>query len=75
MLDIDTGEQITALYKMSQIKGGKKIEKFSTTDISRALKFHKWYVNRYKEGLYTEILPMKKVYNPKEKKIEYKWEL
>ena len=68
MLNIDTGEQITALYKMVQIKGGKKEVKFQTTDIERAIKFHKWYVARYKEGLLMEILPEKKVYNPQEKK-------
>lgn len=73
MLDIDSGEQIEALYKMIQIVGGKRIEKFQTTDINRALKFHKWYVARYKTGLYMEILPKKKVYNPKEKKVSYEF--
>ena len=73
MLDIDSGGQIEALYKMVQIKGGKRIEKFQTTDINRALKFHKWYVARYREWLYMEILPKKKVYNPKEKKVEYQF--
>jgi mannose/cellobiose epimerase-like protein (N-acyl-D-glucosamine 2-epimerase family) len=70
MLNIDTGEQIEALYRMVEIKGGKKEVKFQTTDINRALKYHKWYVARYKEGLLMEILPEKKVYNLKEKKIE-----
>ncbi len=74
MLDIDTGEQIEALYKMVQIKGGKRIEKFQTTDINRALRFHRWYVKRYKEGLLTEILPKKKVYDWKEKKVDYTFE-
>ena len=69
MLDIDSGEQINALYKMYRIKGGKKEEKFHTTDITRAIKFYKWYVAQYKEGLYMEILPEKTVYNWKEKKI------
>ena len=69
MLDIDSGEQIEALYKMMQIKGGKKFEKFKTTDIKRALKFHKWYAARYKEGLYMEILPETKKYDRKEKKV------
>jgi mannose/cellobiose epimerase-like protein (N-acyl-D-glucosamine 2-epimerase family) len=71
MLDIKTGEQIEALYRMVEISGGKRIEKFSTTDISRALKFHRWYVKRYQRGLYMEILPKKKVYNTKEKQVEY----
>ncbi len=70
MLKIDTREQIEALYRMVEIKGGKKEVKFQTTDINRALKYHKWYVARYKEGLLMEILPEKKVYNLKEKKIE-----
>ena len=70
MLNIDTGEQIEALYRMVEIKGGRKEVKFQTTDINRALKYHKWYVARYKEGLLMEILPEKKVYNLKEKKIE-----
>ena len=70
MLNIDTGEQIEALYRMVGIKGGRKEVKFQTTDINRALKYHKWYVARYKEGLLMEILPEKKVYNLKEKKIE-----
>lgn len=69
MLDIDSGEQMNALYKMYRIKGGKKEEKFHTTDIKRAIKFHKWYISRYKEGLYMEIVPEKSVYNWKEKKI------
>lgn len=74
MLDIKTGEKIEALYKMFQIKGGKRIEKFQTTDMKRALNFHKWYVNRYNEGLLMEILPQKKVYDWKEKKVEYTFE-
>jgi len=69
MLDVDSGEQINALYKMYRIKGGKKEEKFQTTEIKCAIKFHKWYVARYKEGLYMEILPEKTVYDWKEKKI------
>ena len=71
MLDIDSGEQIEALYKLAQIKGGKRIEKFQTTDIKLALKFHKDYVAKYREGLYMEILPKKKVYNLKEKRVDY----
>lgn len=43
------------LYKFVEIKGGKRTEKFRTPDIKRALKFHKWYVNRYKEGLLFEV--------------------
>lgn len=74
MLDIDTGEQIEALYKLAEIQGGKRIEKFSTTSIQRALKFHKWYTNRYKRGLYMEIIPEKKVYDWRKKKVEYRFE-
>ena len=33
MLDIDTGEQVEALYKMIEVKGGKRTEKFKTTDL------------------------------------------
>ena len=73
MLDIDSGEQIEALYKLIQIKGGKRIEKFQTTEIERALEFHKFYVAKYREGLYMEILPKKKVYNWKEKKVDYQF--
>lgn len=43
------------LYKFVEIKGGKRTEKFRTPDIKRALRFHKWYTNRYKEGLLMEI--------------------
>ena len=60
MLDVDTGEQIEALYRMVQIKGGKRIEKFQTPDISRAIRFAKWYAKRYNEGLLMEIEPEKK---------------
>lgn len=74
MLDVKTGEQIEALYKMVQIKGGHRIEKFKTTDIERALKFHKWYVAKYKQGLLMEILPQKKNYNWKEKNVTYTFE-
>ena len=74
MLDIDTNEQTEALYRMVEISGGKRNEKFHTTDINRALRFHKWYVKRYHRGLYMEILPQKKVYDWKNKKVEYKFE-
>jgi len=70
MLDIDSGEQIEALYKLFQIKGGKKEEKFQSTDINEAIAFQKNYASRYRQGLYMEILPKKKVYNWKEKKVE-----
>jgi len=70
MLDIDTGEQIDALYKLFQIKGGKKEEKFQSHDINEAIAFQKNYAARYQEGLYMEILPKKKVYNWKEKRVE-----
>ncbi len=71
MLDLSSGEQTEALYKLVQIKGGKRVEKYQTTDISDALKYHKWYVKRYREGLLMEICPQKKVYNWKDKKVEY----
>ena len=74
MLDIKTGEEIEALYKMIQIKGGKRVEKFKTTEIKRALRFHKWYVARYREGLLMEILPQKKQYDWKEKSVNYTFE-
>ena len=70
MLDIDSGEQTEALYKLYRIKGGKKEEKFRSTDINEAIAFQKNYAARYREGLYMEILPKKKVYNLKEKRIE-----
>lgn len=56
MLDIDTGEQIKALYKLYRIKGGKKEEKFQSHDINEALAFQKNFAARYREGLYMEIL-------------------
>ena len=74
MLDIKTGEEIEALYKMIQIKGGRRVEKFKTTDIKRALRFHKWYVARYREGLLMEILPQKKQYDWREKSVNYTFE-
>jgi len=70
MLDIDTLGQIEALYKLFRIKGGKKEEKFRSTDINDAIAFQKNYAARYHEGLYMEILPKKKVYNWKEKRVE-----
>ncbi len=73
MLDIDSGEQIDALYKLYRIKGGKKEEKFQTTNINDAIKYQQKYSAKYKEGLYMEILPEKKVYNWKEKKINYEY--
>ena len=74
MKDIFTGEDIETLYRMVQIKGGKRVNKFQTTDINRALKFHKWYVKRYREGLLMEILPQKKHYNWKDKSVDYIFE-
>ena len=70
MLNIDTGEQIEALYRMVEIRGGKKEVMFQSTDITSALKYHKWYVARYKKGLLMEILPEKKVYNRQTKTID-----
>ena len=60
MLDIDTGKQIEAVYTLFRIKGGKKEEKFQSSDINEILAFQKNYVARYREGLYMEILPQKK---------------
>ena len=74
MLDIDTGEQTEALYRLAEIRGGKRVDKFETTDINKALEYHKNYVNRYRRGLYMEIIPQKKVYNWKEKKVSYTFE-
>ena len=74
MIDVDTGEQIEALYRMVEITGGKRVNKFSTPDIRRALRFHKWYVKKFKKGLYMEILPKKKVYDWKNKKVDYNFE-
>ena len=73
MLDVRTGEQTEALYRMVDISGGKRVDKFSTTDILRALRFHRWYVKRYKRGLYMEILPKKKIYDWREKKVNYEF--
>ena len=70
MLNIDSGGQMDALYKLFRIKGGKKEEKFQSTDINDAIAYQKNYVARYHEGLYMEILPKKKNYNWKEKRIE-----
>lgn len=74
MFDIDSMEQVNSLFKMIEIKGGKRIEKFKTTDIKRALNFHKWYVAKYRQGLLMEIVPEKKIYNWKEKKVSYTFE-
>ena len=74
MLDIDSNTEINALYRLVQIKGGKRINLFSTTDINEALNFHKKYVAKYKEGLLMEIMPEKKIYNWKEKKVSYSFE-
>ena len=70
MLDIDSLEQIEALYKLFRIKGGKKEEKFCSADINEAIAYQKNYTARYNEGLYMEILPKKKIYNWKEKRVE-----
>ena len=61
MLDIDSGEQIDALYKLYKIKGGKKEEVFQTTKIIDAINFHKDFTKKYREGLYMEILPENKL--------------
>lgn len=74
MLDLKTGENVETLYKMVKIKGGKRIEKFKTTEIERALRFHKWYVAKFHEGLLMEIIPQKKIYNWKEKTVSYTFE-
>lgn len=74
MLDIDTGQNVETLYKMVQIKSGKRLEKFQSTNLEQTLKFHKWYTKRYKEGLLLEIIPQKKVYNWKEKRVDLTFE-
>ena len=43
-------------------------------DIERALRFHKWYVAKFHEGLLMEIIPQKKIYNWKEKTVSYTFE-
>lgn len=70
----NVNENTETLYRMVQIRGGKRIEKFQTSDIKRALRFHKWYVRRYHEGLLLEILSKKKHYNWKDKSIDYSFE-
>ena len=43
------------LYTFVEIKGGKRTERFKTPDIKRALRFHKWYTKKYRQGLLLEI--------------------
>ena len=74
MLDVDSDMEVNALYRLVQIKGGKRIEQFSTTDINEALNFHKKYVEKFREGLLMEIVPEKKIYDWKEKKVSYSFE-
>ena len=74
MLDIDSGEQIEALYKLYRIKGGKKEVMFHSTDINDAIAYQKNYAARYREGLYMEILTEKKVYNWKNKTVTKEFE-
>lgn len=74
MLDVDSDLEVNALYRLVQIKGGKRTEMFSTTDINEALNFHKKYVEKYREGLLMEIVPEKKIYDWKEKKVSYSFE-
>ncbi len=74
MLDINTGEQIQALYRLIEVKGGKRVEKFSSTDINEVINFHKEFVKKYRQGLLMEILPEKKTYDWKEKKVSYSFE-
>ena len=74
MLDLRNGEDVETLYKLIQIKGGRREEKFQSTDLKSVLGYHKWYVARYKEGLLLEIFPQKKVYDWKEKKVSYTFE-
>ena len=74
MLDISTGEQTEALYKLFEIKGGKRLEKFSSLNINEVLKYQKWHVKRYHEGLLLEIHPKKKVYDNIDKTVKYVFE-
>lgn len=74
MLDVDSDMEVNALYRLVQIKGGKRTEMFSTTDINEALNFHKKYVEKFREGLLMEIVPEKKIYDWKEKKVSYTFE-
>ena len=74
MIDVVTGEKTEALYKLIQIKGGKRTEKFRSTDIVKALRYYRWYTKRYQEGLLMEILQKKKIYDWKEKKVSYTFE-
>ena len=59
MIDIDSGKKINAEYKLVQIKGGKRTEKFCSFDINETLKYLKWHAAKYKEGLLMEINPIK----------------
>ena len=62
------------LYRLVSIKGSVKTNKFEAKEINQALKFHKWYVKRYKEGLLLEIIPQTKSYDWKNKKVVYNFE-
>ena len=59
MLDVLTGKQIDAVYKLIRIKGGKRTEKYQSSNINDALNYQKWYSKRYQEGLLLEIIPQK----------------
>lgn len=54
MLDINTNEQVSAIYSLIEIKGGNRVEKFKSEDINEVIKYQKWYVKRYRTGLYLE---------------------
>lgn len=74
MLDIDTGENVDALYKMTEMQGTKKVIRFKSTNIQSALGYLQWHVRKYRKGLLLEISKIKKVYDWRTKSVHYVFE-
>lgn len=74
MFDVNTGEEIAALYQMVQMKNSTRTVKFKTTNIESALGYLQWHIRRYHLGLLLEIAILKKKYNWKTKTVSFSYE-
>lgn len=69
-----TGNEVSALYQMVQMKQSERIVKFQTTNIDSALGYLQWYIRRYRRGLLLEIGILRKFYDWRTKSVRYAYE-
>ena len=74
MFDVNTGEEIAALYQMIQMKNSTRTIKFKTTSLDSALGYLQWHIRRYRLGLLLEVSLLRKIYDWKTKTVRFEYE-